>query len=126
MNAKSNRIKADADKIIAEAKRVAQPGKYTAANLKDNRDALNAFKDDIVALVMQNPPQGMDKDDVQKTITELRKNDTFMRNLSQAYANSEEAKAGIDRNTFIQQFVAQAIMDPRYASLREKDIMPFI
>jgi len=120
MNAKSNRIKADADKIKAEYEARVQPKVYTEKDLENNMNALNDFQDDIVAEVMKNPPPGMDKGDVAATIKGYRKNPIFMRNLSQAFKNAEQAKSGLTRDTVIQQFVAAAITDPRYADLTKK------
>ena len=120
MNAKTNRIDAETKRIKAEYEARVQPKVYTEKDLENNMTAINDFKDDIVAEVMKNPPPGMDKGDVAATIKGYRKNPIFMRNLSQAFKNAEQAKSGLTRDTFIQQFVAAAITDPRYADLTKK------
>ena len=121
MNAKSNRIKADADKLVAEGKSIPKTVDFSTADLNKNIDIAKQFKDDIAKSINV---EGMDEADKLKTVGRLSRNKKFMMQVSQAYEDYKAAKprGGMGPNQFISTYIKQIVeQDP---TSREKDYIP--
>ena len=121
MNAKSNRIKADADKITAEGKSIPKTVSFNKTELSNNTNIAKEFKDDISKSINV---KGMDEADKLKTVNKLTRNNKFMMQVSQAYKEYQEAnpKGGMGATQFISTYIKQVVeQDP---NSRKKDYVP--
>ncbi len=121
MNAKSNRIKADADKLVAEGKSIPKTVSFNKTELSNNTNIAKEFKDDISKSINV---KGMDEADKLKTVNKLTRNNKFMMQVSQAYKEYQEAnpKGGMGATQFISTYIKQVVeQDP---NSRKKDYVP--
>ncbi len=121
MNAKSNRIKADADKLVAKGKSIPKTVSFNKTELSNNTNIAKEYKDDISKSINV---KGMDEADKLKTVDKLTRNNKFMMQVSQAYKEYKEAnpKGGMGATQFISTYIKQVVeQDP---NSRKKDYVP--